>query len=122
MSLPVPSLLTVALDKITERPDDYLPEVQTLPKHLKDSLRHLLLKRGVMTTTCLRTLLHEGVRDLDMSEFEVTDEHLQCIQLRRPTLVKMNMNHGGPHSVRYKPEALEASMRLLPFLQGTSCT
>ena len=62
------------------------PDLEPLPRHLKDALRRVLLKRGALTGKELGCLLHPGVKELDLSDCDITYQHLvtltHCQQLR----------------------------------------
>jgi len=88
----IPSLLSLSLDSLT-KPSTNLPfteEFTILPPNLKDPLRKVFLKRGLSGSE-LSTLLHPKVRELDLSDSDVTDELIAalncCVHLR-----KLNLN------------------------------
>ena len=54
-------------------------DIEPLPPHLKDALRRVLLKRGAVTGGELGCLLHPGVEDLDLSDCQLSYQHLAAL-------------------------------------------
>lgn len=75
----MPSLVSLSLDKVLAAGCPPAPEVLPLPRHLKDGLRRVLLKRGAVTGPELGCLLHPGVSELDLSDCLISHQHLAVI-------------------------------------------
>lgn len=91
------SLLDAAVRAIVESMSDgHSEQLELLPRHLKDRIRKLLLRRGALPSSAssasiLASLLHAGVASLDLSECaSITPAHLaelrRCVGLRRLVL------------------------------------
>lgn len=85
----IPSLVKIASNSLVKNPDPYTDVFVTLPTHLKDILRRILLKRGRISDECFRSLIHPKVRNLDFSEcrsvsagqLSVFPKNLVCLDL-----------------------------------------
>jgi len=72
-----PPLLDLAVRTLVKDPKLCQPEhVHTLPSHLKDHIREILLKRRPLSPADLSALLHPRVREIDLEDQELTDDHL----------------------------------------------
>ena len=89
------SLLKLGIKGMTSvAVEDKLEVISSLPVHLKDGLRSLLLKRGCVSERSLPCLLHEKVKEVDLSELEgkVTEDMIHAL-LCCPNLHKLNLNN-----------------------------
>lgn len=89
------SLLKLGIKAMTSvAVEDKIEVINSLPVHLKDGLRSLLLKRGCVTERSLPCLLHGKVREIDLSEMdgEVTQGMINAL-IMCPNLQKLNLNN-----------------------------
>jgi hypothetical protein len=70
----VPSLVSLAGEKMAASSDDNAHLLRCLPMHLKDTIRIIQLKRGFISDSQFDALLHDGVEELEMGEFETLSE------------------------------------------------
>jgi len=76
----LPSLLDLSFHSLC-RPG-HLPstsELHPLPPHLKDGLRRRLAKRGALSGSQLAALVHRSVKEVDLSDCIVTEDHLHAM-------------------------------------------
>jgi Leucine-rich repeat (LRR) protein len=90
----LPSLVDLSIFKLSNIPtptSDLIP----LPPHLKDSLRHLLLRRGSLNGGDLAALLHPKVTQVDLSDSNIKQDHLTALS-SCTKLSKLNLNQPRP--------------------------
>ncbi len=70
--------------------------MESLPSHLKDRVRELLLRRGFSSARLLSNLLHGRVTSLDLSECAgVSPVHLAAISARCASLRRLVLSETG---------------------------
>ncbi|XP_013416758.1 protein AMN1 homolog [Lingula anatina] len=87
----VPTLLNISVLSMVGHLSDYLEALDGLPPNLKDKLLHLMSKRGLITDGNIQKVVHSGVRMLDLSESDVTDQGLQYVR-KCKDLKKIDLN------------------------------
>lgn len=70
-----------------------IPTLKTLPKHLKDKIRRSHLKRGHMPNELFDALIHEQVRDVDLSACEVVTDSMVISLHRARGLRRLDLNN-----------------------------
>ncbi|XP_068083203.1 protein AMN1 homolog [Anabrus simplex] len=110
----VRSLLSLSVDAVTTCLGSNITTLKILPPHLKNILLSFATKRSIENNV-LQSLLHPGVRVLDLSENQVSDDTLGIVSECR-YLQKLDINPGRNQSRQISSSALMALMPCLPYL------
>jgi len=88
----LPSLVDLALHSLC-KPNHVPPtsDLAPLPPHLKDGLRKRLAKRGILSGSQLKALVHPKVKDVDLSDCSLSSSHLAALG-SCPRLIRLNCN------------------------------
>ncbi|XP_046363351.1 protein AMN1 homolog isoform X2 [Haliotis rufescens] len=86
----VPSLLDSSV-KVVVLNLDSGSDLESLPLHIKDKCLTLMCKRGIISDSNIRAVLHNRLQKLDLSESEVTDAGLANLS-KCPQLKKIDLN------------------------------
>ncbi|XP_078583665.1 protein AMN1 homolog [Branchiostoma floridae x Branchiostoma japonicum] len=87
----VASLLSWSLRSLVANFSCHANHVHTLPPNIKDKLVHLMSKRGVIRDDNIGKVVHQKMRELDLSESEVSDLSLEQLSVCR-NLRKIDLN------------------------------
>ena len=94
--LPFPSLLDLSASALASSThlDRHVTLLTSLPRHLKDRIRHFALLKANLSSSCLTSLIHDRVSDLDLVEIDpLTTDHVREALMKCSTsLKKLNVN------------------------------
>lgn len=113
---PVDSLLTLSVKAVAMDIGIDKYSLSLLPPPLKNRILRVMCKRGNLTLDMLDILLTSDIKELDLSEFVVTDDHLEIISKKCKKLISLNMNRGRYQTHLFTSEELIKMLPNLPYL------
>ncbi|XP_078000622.1 protein AMN1 homolog [Glandiceps talaboti] len=103
----VPTLFSSSLHSVVSHLAHNISQLETLPPNVKDRVLNIMSKRGLLTDDNISKVIHDKVRELDLSECDMTDDGLLvvslCKQLRKVDLnaAKQNRTSISTAGVQY---------------------
>ncbi|XP_039253367.2 protein AMN1 homolog [Styela clava] len=88
----ISSLFTTSLHVVAHNLNLYNEDIKLLPPSIKSKLLYILSKRGILSDANIEFCLHARLKEIDLSESDVTDEALATISKTCINLVKIDLN------------------------------